>query len=108
VCFAQPAPGLSVSAPWVCRHALAHPLVDPQAGQQPQQHHTTMTAAAVAKQRPRQLKPLPQPIAVQLDTKVVQQESIDEVLSNMRGRLQVRAGSASSYLELHALHDEQL
>jgi hypothetical protein len=48
-----------------------------------------MTAAAAAKQRPRQLKPLQQPIPVGLDTKVVQEEAMNDLLSKMRDRLQV-------------------
>lgn len=75
----------------VCRHALAYPLVDTDVGQRPQQHHTSMTAAAAAKQRPRQLQPLPQPIPTALDTRVKDVQSIEAVLLGMRGRLQVRA-----------------
>lgn len=73
-----------------CRHALAHPLVDAEAGMQAPQHHNGTTAAALAKQRPRQLLPLPQPIPVTLDTRVKHVQGIEAVLLGMRGRLQVR------------------
>jgi hypothetical protein len=48
-----------------------------------------MTAAALAKQRPRQLLPLPQPIPAALDTRVKSVQGIEAVLTSMRGRLQV-------------------
>jgi hypothetical protein len=54
------------------------------------QHHTGMTAAALAKQRPRQLLPLPQPIPAALDTRVKSVQGVEAVLTSMRGRLQVR------------------
>jgi hypothetical protein len=58
---------------------------------QSRQHHTGMTAAALAKQRPRQLLPLPQPIPAALDTRVKSVQGVEAVLASMRGRLQVGA-----------------
>lgn len=84
------------------RHALAHPLVDPEAGERPQQHHAAMTATAAAKQRPRQLLPLPQPIPAALDTRVVAVQGIDNMLQDMRGRLQLLEGSLLQQLQAQA------
>ncbi len=52
------------------RFALAHPLVDPDAGLAPDQHHMAATATSRNRRLEHQLQPLPQPIPVALDTKV--------------------------------------
>ncbi|WIA28541.1 hypothetical protein OEZ86_011083 [Tetradesmus obliquus] len=92
-------PGNPLAAIHRLRHALAHPLVDADAGMQPPQHHTGMTAAALAKQRPRQLLPLPQPIPAALDTRVKAVQGIEAVLTSMRGRLQVLEGTLLQQLQ---------
>eukprot|EP00878_Enallax_costatus_P007658 GHUV01008017.1.p1 GENE.GHUV01008017.1~~GHUV01008017.1.p1 ORF type:complete len:401 (+),score=143.11 GHUV01008017.1:2658-3860(+) len=84
------------------RHALAHPLVDPEAGERAQQHHAAMTATAMAKQRPRQLLPLPQPIPTALDTREVAVQGIGNMLQDMRGRLQFLEGSLLQQLQSQA------
>lgn len=61
-----------------------------------------MTAAAAAKQRPRQLLPLPQPIPTALDTRMVVVQGIDSLLQNMRGRLQALEGSLLQQLQAQA------
>ncbi|WIA08483.1 hypothetical protein OEZ85_007919 [Tetradesmus obliquus] len=92
-------PGNPLAAVHRLRHALAHPLVDADAGMQPPQHHTGMTAAALAKQRPRQLLPLPQSIPAALDTRVKAVQGIEAVLTSMRGRLQVLEGTLLQQLQ---------
>lgn len=78
------------------RFALAHPLVNTEAGLLPDQHHLVMTEAARAKQRQRQLAPLPEPIPVPLNTKVQKIQSIESVLQGMKHKIQVGILDCSS------------
>jgi hypothetical protein len=71
----------------LCRHALTHPLVDPDAGQRPQQHHMRTTAATAAKAAAPRLMPLPQPISTALGTQVQPAPDLLGQLKSMRGRL---------------------
>ncbi|KAF8072588.1 hypothetical protein HT031_000248 [Scenedesmus sp. PABB004] len=74
------APTHSAAAVHRLRHALAHPLVDADAGQRPPQHHAALTAAAAAKQRTRALLPLPEPIGVGLASRVAPAQAMQGTL----------------------------
>lgn len=86
-----------------CRHALTHPLVDPDAGQRPEQHHMRPTAAAAAKQHQGHLKPLAQPISPSLTTRVEQVQDLGSQLQAMRGRLTAMQGSLLPQLQAQAI-----
>jgi hypothetical protein len=80
------------------RHALTHPLVDPDAGLSRDQHHTAATAASAAKRRERaaskgqgQGQQLQQPISGAVETRVTAVEGLERVAASIRGRLQVRS-----------------
>jgi hypothetical protein len=91
----QPAPAACA----VCRHALAHPLVDPDAGQRPQQHHMRTTAATAAKASAARLMPLPQPISTALGTQVQPVPDLLGQLKSMRGRLTAMQGTLLPQLQ---------
>lgn len=86
----------------LCRHALSHPLVDPDAGQRPQQHHMRSTAAAAAKQQHGRLMSLPQPILSSLNTRVQPVHNVEKLLKDMRSRLAAMQATLLPQLQAQA------
>lgn len=75
------------------RHALTNPLVDPDAGLHPDQHHMAATAASVAKRsrrRERAGRGEGAGIPEGLRTRVQPLAGLEAVAATIRGRLQVR------------------